>query len=57
MNQQRPITYIQALGLMLMGLKLSNAIDWSWWPVILLPVGLAAFEALAEAICRDVAKR
>lgn len=45
----KPVTYVQTLGLMLLGLKLTNAIDFSWWAVILLPVGIAAFEAAWEA--------
>lgn len=33
-RQDQPLTATQALALMLIGLKLAQEIDWSWWWVL-----------------------
>jgi hypothetical protein len=31
MNEKRPVTFGEALGLLLLGLSLAGKITWSWW--------------------------
>ena len=50
-TQTRPMTTIDALALMLIGLKLAGYITWSWWLVTLpitIPMVIGFIDALIE---------
>lgn len=45
-SSRKPISFLQALGLVFLGLKLAGFIDWSWWLVLLPLYAPLAFTAL-----------
>lgn len=47
---KRSVSYLALLGLLFIGLKLGNAIAWSWWWVLLPIYGPAALFVLCLAI-------
>lgn len=52
-----PVTFNEALFLLLLGLKLSKQIDWSWWWVFAPIIAQVAIGVLVAVIVTYIANR